>query len=76
MKNKANIEYNKRRAASCNTSAFCHLAKDNSFIEVTEWTSGEGWDVTIDDKSFSITFGELEALNYLIKTIDIYHEVN
>lgn len=51
-----------------------YLAKDNDFIEITEWTNGEGYDISIGrnnlSKLFNLTIGELDAINYLIKTLD------
>jgi hypothetical protein len=45
---------------------YCHLAKKDSFMEVTEWKNGEGWDVTInDEKHFSLTHGEMQLLTIL-----------
>lgn len=50
---------------------FCVFAKDDDFIEVTEWWNGEGFDVTIhnlnQDKNFSLTYGEYRLLKKLIK---------
>lgn len=46
------------------------LKSKSSFIEITEWTNGEGWDITIDEKTFNLTYGELEAINYLVKALD------
>jgi hypothetical protein len=44
-----------------------HLAKESDFMEVTEWHNGEGFDVTMsDNKSFSLTWGELTALTVLV----------
>ena len=43
-----------------------HLAKDNDFMEVTEWFNGEGFDVTTGDKQFHLTWGEFEALQALV----------
>ena len=43
-----------------------HLAKDNDYMEVTEWHNGEGFDVTTDDKQFQLTWGEFEALQALV----------
>lgn len=43
-----------------------HLAKEHAFIEVTEWYNGEGFDVTIGDKQFQLTYGEFEALQALV----------
>lgn len=48
---------------------YCVLAKDNDHIEVTEWTNGEGWDIIINDKIISLTWGELDAINYLTKAL-------
>lgn len=45
------------------------LAKKDSFIEVTEWTNGEGYDITIDGKNLSLTSGELDAINYLVNSL-------
>jgi hypothetical protein len=70
------IEYNKRRSVHCSLKTFDFLAKDSSFIEVTEWTNGEGFDISIDDKQISLTHGELEAINFLTKSIEIYNEAN
>lgn len=42
----------------------------NNFIEVTEWSNGEGIDVTIGDKkNLSLSWGELDAINYLNNTL-------
>lgn len=46
------------------------LKSKSSFIEITEWTNGEGWDITIDEKIFSLTCGELEAIKYLTRVLD------
>lgn len=46
------------------------LKSKSSFIEITEWTNGEGWDITIDEKIFSLTYGELEAIKYLTRVLD------
>lgn len=46
------------------------LAKEHSFIEVTEWTNGEGYDINIDDQKFTLTHGQLDAINYLTKVLD------
>ncbi len=41
-----------------------------NFIEITEWTNGEGWDIAINEKMINLTYGELEAINYLTKALD------
>jgi hypothetical protein len=46
-------------------------SKEGDFIEVTEWTNGEGYDVQINEKQqFSLHFTEWEALNTLIAYLE------
>lgn len=59
-----------RKSINDNLQKYDHLKNKSSFIEITEWTNGEGWDITIDEKIFSLTYGELEAINYLVKALD------
>lgn len=63
------IAINKRTAKFAVLRPWDHFAKDGSFIEVTEWTNGEGFDVTISsvkDTAFSLTYGEFEALQAVV----------
>lgn len=58
-------ELTQRKSISDNLHKYDYLAKEHSFIEVTEWANGEGWDINIDDKVMSITYGQLDAIKYL-----------
>ena len=58
-------ELNQRKSINDNLRKYDHLAKENSFIEITEWGNGEGWDITIDDRMMSLTWGQLDAIQYL-----------
>lgn len=64
------MEKHVRKSVSDNLRKFDILAKDLDFIEVTEWTNGEGYDITINDKVVSLTHGQLDAINYLTRAID------
>lgn len=64
------MKINKRKSVSDELKKYDHLAKDIDFIEVTEWTNGEGWDIWLTDILISLTYGQLEAINYLVKTLD------
>lgn len=64
------MNINTRKSVSNNLKIYDILAKDNDFIEITEWANGEGWDITINDKIFGLTFGQLEAINHLVKTLE------
>lgn len=64
------MKINTRKSVSDNLKKYDYLAKDGEFIEVIEWTNGEGIDVQISEKPvISITYGELEAINYLTKSL-------
>lgn len=64
------MKIDNRKSVSDELKKYDHLAKDSDFIEVTEWTNGEGIDVQIGEKpTISITYGELEAINYLTKSL-------
>jgi hypothetical protein len=66
---KLNIEENQRRALMAQLDDPWH--KDHDFIEVTAWSNGEGYDVTISEKqTFSLHFTEWDVLKKLIKKID------
>lgn len=45
------------------------MAKEDDFVEVTQWVNGEGYDITIEDRKMSLTDGELDAINYLVQTL-------
>lgn len=66
----SNIEVSQRRAVFSALKAYCHHSGDNDFIEITEWSNGEGYDIVIDRKHntdrFSLTYGEWELLQVLI----------
>lgn len=65
------MEIKQRKSVNDSLKKYCVYAKDDDYIEITEWTNGEGWDINIsDEKRISLTFGELEAINYLIKTLE------
>jgi threonine dehydrogenase-like Zn-dependent dehydrogenase len=63
------IKVSERRAVFAELKPYCFHAGENDFIEVTEWTNGEGVDVTIESnghQQFSLTWGQWEALQALI----------
>ena len=66
------MENSNRRSVSDELRIFDVLSKKDDFIEVTEWSNGEGFDITINDKIFSLTSGQIKAINYLTQTLDLY----
>lgn len=59
-----------RKSINDDLQKYDHLKNESSFIEITEWTNGEGWDIAINEKMINLTYGELEAINYLTKALD------
>lgn len=70
------MEIAKRKSANDTLEIYDALAQKDSYIEVTEWINGEGISVNIYDshnnKSIELSYGELDAINYLSKTL-MYH---
>ena len=64
------MEIANRKSISDKLTKYDYLAKDDDFIEVTEWTNGEGYDIVINDKIISLTDGQLDAINYLTKSLE------
>ena len=53
---------------------FSPMYKDtDDEVSVTEWPNGEGWDISFNDKHFSLSIDELDAINYITKTLDFNH---
>lgn len=65
------MEFNSRKSVNDKLKKYDYLAKDNDFIEVVEWTNGDGYDITInDDKIISLTSGQIDAINYLVRSLE------
>lgn len=61
------METYKRKAKFTPLKPYCHFAKDDDFMEVTEWYNGEGFDVVIGtSQQFSLTTGQYECLMALV----------
>lgn len=72
------VKVNKRRSAMVDLKDYCIMSmgdrKDKGdYLEVTEWSNGEGFDVNITDvtgdKDFLLTNGQVDALKACIKAI-------
>ena len=64
------VEFSERTSVKDDLRKYDHLANKDSIIQVTQWANGEGWDISIDDEPvISLTWGQLDAINYLTNTI-------
>lgn len=65
------MEIKNRRCIFEDLNKFDIMAKKDDFIEVCEWTNGEGFDISITSKKIiSLTHGELAAIDFLTKALD------
>lgn len=65
------MEVCNRKSVMANLKDFDYLSKEHDYIEVTQWNNGEGWDIFINEKHISLTYGQLEAINYLTKHLEL-----
>lgn len=70
------MEKSNRKSIYDKLSKYDYLESNKSaFIEVTEWTNGEGYDINFGlsnsaiCNTISLTEGQLEAINYLVKSL-------
>lgn len=69
------MEFNKQKNVIDSLNKYCYLAKDNSYISASEWANGEGYDIDINgEQLIRLTNGELEAINYLTKSLSYCDE--
>ena len=67
-----------RKAKFTPLKPYDYFAKDDHFMETTEWYNGEGLDVSINsalgEQHFSLTWGEWNALKALIGPDEDYYD--
>ena len=73
---KTKITLKDRKSAFVELESICIMSNIDShdFMEVTEWSNGEGYDITINasnqEQLFHLTWGQLKALKQLVKALD------
>lgn len=77
-KRKSKVDLSKRTAAFVSLSDFCTFSMGENknrgdYLEVTEWTNGEGFDIDIHTGSnnlrFQLTEGQFDAIKECIKLL-------
>ena len=60
-----------RKSVNDKLSKYDYLSNYDSddFIEVTEWANGEGITIVINEKTYELTHGQLDAINYLSQAL-------
>lgn len=70
------MEINNRKSVYCllKDLKYGWNTTDSDYIEVTQWTNGEGWDITIyynkEERHISLNYEDLNIINYLTKYLD------
>ena len=73
MSNENKFKISKRNSIFSELSEDDWSSEKDSYIEVTEWTNGQGYDVYINnyaERSISIGHNEFKLLKKLIKELD------
>jgi hypothetical protein len=73
MSNENKFKISKRNSIFSELSEDDWSSEKDSYMEVTEWTNGEGYDVYINnyaERSISIGHNEFKLLKKLIKELD------
>lgn len=65
------MEFVKKKSVNDKLSKYDYLSNSDSddFIEVTEWANEEGITVVINEKIYDLTYGQLDAINYLSQVL-------
>lgn len=73
MTQQKNIENYKKKAVFCNLKEFDASAKEHSYIEITEWKNGEGFDLNVYNysvRNISISYAEFDIIKKLVKKLN------
>lgn len=67
------MKLDSRRTVYTRLTEYCYFAGESDYSEVTEWTNGDGIDVTVATthapgyRTISLTWGEFKAIKKMIK---------
>lgn len=62
-----------RKSVFSELENYCHIGKPNDFVEITEWTNGEGVDINISSRLgnqiVQLTWGEFKLIKMMMKQL-------
>jgi len=67
------IKKYKRDSIFADLGDFCHLSAKDAYIEITEWSNGDGYDIIVNSfqcNTISLTRGEIKAIVKLTKLLN------
>ena len=62
-----------RKSIFSEIGQYCYLSKEHDYIEVTEWTNRDGFDVdlsSLGSQKMSITWGQFKLIKKLVKQLE------
>lgn len=62
-----------RKSVFSEIGEYCYLSKEHDYIEITEWTNGDGFDVdlsSLGEQRIAITYGQFKLLKHLVKQLE------
>ena len=72
-KKKTNFEEHKRNSILSEIGDWCFLSAKGDYMEITEWTNGEGVDINIyssgKEQMFNMTWGQYDLFKKMMKQI-------
>lgn len=74
MEKVSTVSKSTRKALTVNLKSCTYNAKEDKWLDITEWQNGEGFDIHIFDNNnahqfISLNTEELDAIEYLIKSL-------
>lgn len=66
------LEMYTRKAVFCSLKEYDYIAKEHSYVEITEWRNGEGFEIgayNYTDRTISLTYGEFDLIKKLVKQL-------
>ena len=64
------LQSDKRDNVSC-TVKNMHGSEQSSVVQICEWANGEGYDISVDERVFSVTLNEMSAISMLYHYMSI-----
>lgn len=62
-----------RKSIFSELKGHCYVSKDNAYIEITEWSNGDGFDIDLSsygEQYMRMTWGQFKLLKKLVKKLE------
>lgn len=78
MSKKKEFEMSPRRSIFSEIDDYCYLSKEHDYIEITEWSNGDGFDIDIcteGSQILRITWGQFKLLKKMAKQLENCNDI-